>query len=142
MGIAQQTMTQTDLRIYAATRDHVLKTVRDHVFSHDPLTAIMLGRDLGSFGGVKMRGAGKSTQVGGASVKIRARLGKHTGFQWMAGPFAQHSVSPDDNLRLLQANWIHASGALVLSDYDRGVNRGEEAMIDFVASSPLLTPRS
>jgi hypothetical protein len=133
MSVAAQTMTESDLRIYAATRDHVLKATRDHVFSHDPLTAIMLGKELGNFGGVKMRGAGKSTQTGGASVKIRARLGKHTGSKWMAGPFDSHSVSPDDNVRLLQADWIHASGALVLSDYDRGVNKGEEAMVDFVA---------
>jgi len=133
MSVSAQTITRTDLRVYAATRDHVLRTTRDHVYSHDPVTAVFLGKDLGNFGGVRMRGNGKTSQTGGAAVQIRVRLGKHSGSKWMAGPWDTHSVSPDDNVRLAEANWIHASGALVITDYDKGVNRGPEAMVDFVA---------
>ncbi len=133
MSVAAQTITRSDLRVYAFTRDHTVKGTRDHVYSHDPLTAMFLSKDLGDFGGSKMRGAGKSTQVGSATVMIRARLGKHSGSKWMAGPWDTHSVTPDDNARLLEANWIHASGALVCTDYDKGVNRGEGAMESFIA---------
>ncbi len=133
MSVTAQTITRNDLRVFAFTRDHRVRGVIDHVFSHDPVTAIFLGKDMGSFGGVRMRGAGKTVQVGGASVQIPVRLGAHEGSKWMAGPFDTHSVSPDDNVRLAEANWIHASGALVISDYDKGVNRGPEAMDNFVA---------
>jgi len=133
MSVTAQTISQTDLRVYAFTRDHVLRGCRDHVYNHDPVTAVFLGKDLGQFGGVRMRGAGKASQVGGASVQIRVRLGKHEGSKWMAGPWDTHSVTPDDNVRLAQANWIHASNAFVLTDYDKGVNRGPEAMESFVA---------
>ncbi len=133
MSVATQTITVTDLRTYAVTRDNVLDGVADHVFSHDPLTAIFLGKSLGDFGGNQMAGAGKSNQTGGASVQVRVRLGKHSGFKWMAGAYDTHSVTPDDNLRLAQANWIHASGALVLSDTDKLTHVGDENMIPFVA---------
>ena len=133
MSVTAQTITRSDLRVFAFTRDHRMRGVTDHVFNHDPVTAIFLGKDLGSFGGVRMRGAGKSTQTGGASVQIPVRLGKHSGSKWMAGPWDTHSVTPDDNVRLAEANWIHASGALVITDYDKGVNRGPDAMENFVA---------
>ncbi len=133
MSVAAQTITRDDLRVFAFTRDHRMKGVTDHVFNHDPMTAILLGQDLGNFGGVNMRGAGKTTQVGGHSVQIPVRLGKHGGSKWMAGPWDSHSTTPDDNVRLAEANWIHASGALVITDYDKGVNRGPEAMENFVA---------
>jgi len=134
MSVTAQTISRSDLRVYAFTRDTVLRGTRDHVFNHDPLTAIFFGKDLRmNSGGVKMRGSGKSVQVGGAAVQIRVRLGKHSGSKWMAGPFDTHSVSPDDNVRLAEANWIHASGALVITDYDKGVNRGPDAMESFVA---------
>ena len=133
MSVAGQTITQTDLRVYAFTRDHVLEGNIDHVFSHDPMTAIFLDKTLGNFGGVRMRGAGRMDQTGGASVQIRVRLGKHAGGKWMAGPWDTHSVTPDDNTRLAQANWTHASGALVISDTDKAINQGVEAMANFVA---------
>jgi hypothetical protein len=133
MPVAPQTITRTDLRVYAFTRDFVMRGNIDHVYSHDPVTAVFLGRDLGSFGGVRMKGAGKKAQIGGAAVQIRVRLGKHAGSKFMAGPFDSHSVTPDDNARLAEANWIHSSGALVVTDYDKGVNRGPEAMESFVA---------
>ena len=44
-----------------------------------------------------------------------------------------NTTSPDENTRLAESNWVHASGALVLTDYDKGVNRGAEAMGSFVA---------
>ena len=133
MSVASQTITQTDLRTYAFTRDHVLEGNMDHVFSHDPMTAIFLDKTLGNFGGVRMRGQGRRDQVGGAEVHVRVRLGKHAGGKWMAGPWDTHSVTPDDNTRLAQANWTHASGALVISDTDKAVNQGVEAMASFVA---------
>ncbi len=133
MSVAAQTITRSDLRIYAFNRDITLKGIRDHVYNHDPVTAIFLGKDIGPSGGVKMRGAGKSTQVGGPAVMVRTRLGKHAGSKWLAGPFDQHGVGPDDNARMGEANWIHAAGNLTLSDYDKGVNRGEGMMESFVA---------
>ena len=132
MSVTAQTITRSDLRVYAFTRDHVVSGTKDHVYNHDPVTAVFLGQDLGSFGGVRMRGSGKVNQVGGAAVQIRVRLGKHAGSKWMAGPWDTHSVTPDDNVRLAEANWIHASGALVVTDYDKGVNRGKEQMDSFV----------
>ncbi len=133
MSVASQTLTQTDLRVYAMTRDHVFEETIDHVFSHDPVTAIFLDQILGDFGGVQMRGAGNANQTGGASVQVRVRLGKHGGDKRMAGPWDTHSVTPDDNNRLAQGNWTHYSGALVLSDTDKAIHQGEENLANFVA---------
>ena len=133
MSVTAQTITRNDLRVYAFTRDHVMRGTIDHVFNHDPVTAVFLGKDLGAFGDIRMRGSGKVSQTGGAAVQIRVRLGKHSGSKWMAGPWDTHNVTPDDNVRLAEANWVHASGALVITDYDKGVNRGPEAMDSFVA---------
>ncbi|MHC4506297.1 MAG: phage major capsid protein [Planctomycetota bacterium] len=133
MSVTGQSISRTDLRVFAFTRDHVLEGNRDHVFSHSPTTAIFLDTTLGDFGGVRLRGAGHRTQTGGHAVMIRVRLGKHAGDKFMAGPFDTHSVSPDENTRLAEANWVHASGALVISEYDKSVNAGEEALASFVA---------
>jgi hypothetical protein len=133
MSVATQTITTTDLRTYAFTRDRVLEGTQDHVFSHDPAVAIFLDKTLGSFGSVRMRGMGRMDQRGAAAVQVRARLGAHTGSKWMAGAYDTHSVSPDDNVRLSQANWMHASGALVLTDTDKAIHQGTENMADFVA---------
>ena len=132
MSVAQQTITRTDLRVYAATRDHVVDGTVDHVFSHDPVTAIFLNQTLGDFGGAPMKGAGNENQMGGATAMIRVRLGKHAGSKRMAGPNDTHSVTQDDNLRLAEANWMHYSGALVLTDTDKAIHQGEENMISFV----------
>ena len=132
MSVAAQTLTQTDLRVYAFTRDAVDRKIADHVYSHDVMTAIFLDETLGDFGGVPLRGQGRKDQRGGASAEIRVRLGKHAGSKWMAGAWDTHSVSPDENTRLAQANWMHASNALVLSDTDKAIHQGEENMADFV----------
>jgi hypothetical protein len=102
------------------------------VYSHSPSIAVFFNKTLGDFGGIRMRGAGHNVDVGGHAVMIRVRLGAHAGSTAMAGPWDTHSTTPDDNTRLAEANWTHYSGALVLSDYDRAVNRGEEAMASFV----------
>ncbi len=137
MTVAEQTITRTDLRVYSFTRDSVLEGNRDHVFSHDPFAAIMLGRDLGDFGPTKMTGAGNSDQPGGHTIQFRVRLGKHTGAKRMAGPTDTHSVDPDDNTRLAEANWTHYSGALVISDSDKGYNRGPDQMADFIEDQTI-----
>lgn len=133
MSVTSQTLTQTDLRVYAATRDKVLDGTVDTVFSHDPMSAIFLNKSLGNFGGVRLSGSGNMNQNGGASVQVRVRLGKHSGDKRMAGGWDTHSVSPDDNNRLSQANWTHYSHALVVSDTDKAIHQGEENMINFVA---------
>ncbi|TFG64698.1 MAG: phage major capsid protein [Gemmatimonadales bacterium] len=133
MSVAAQTITRTDLRVYAATRDKVMAGTYDHVFSHDPMTAIFLSKTLGDFGGVKLQGSGNTNQTGGAAVQIRVRLGKHSGDKRMAGAWDTHNTSPDDNNRLAEANWKHYSHALVISDTDKAINQGDEAMINFVA---------
>ena len=133
MSVTAQSITESDLRVFAFTRNTVLDGNRDHVFSHSPTAMIFLDKSLGDFGGVSLKGAGHRGQTGGASVQIRVRLGKHAGSAFMAGPFDNHSVSPDDNTRLGKANWIHASGALVISETDKSVNAGPDAMDSFVA---------
>jgi len=133
MSVTAQSITESDLRVYAFTRNNVLEGSRDHVFSHSPTTAIFLDQTLGDFGGVRLRGAGHRTQTGGAAVQIRVRLGKHAGSKFMAGAFDTHSTSPDENTRLGKANWVHASGAVVISETDKSVNAGPEAMDNFVA---------
>lgn len=131
MAVANQTISRDDLRIFAFTRDAVLRGNRDHVFNHSPSAAILLGDSLAE-GTVKMRGSGKRSQSGGHSVMGRVRLGKHAGSKAMNGPWDTHSVTPDDNTRLTTSNWTHYSGALVVSDYDKGVNQGAEAMASFI----------
>jgi hypothetical protein len=132
MAITAQTISRSDLRVWAFTRDRFVEGNRDHVYSHSPSVAVFFNKTLGDYGGVRMRGAGHKVDVGGASVLVRTRLGKHAGSKAMAGPWDTHSTSPDDNTRLAEANWKHYSGALVISDYDRAVNAGEEKMADFV----------
>jgi hypothetical protein len=132
MSVTAQTITHSDLRVYAFTRDARAKGVRDHVFSHSPMAAMLLDKQLGDFGGVRLRGAGNRSQTGGGAIRVPVRLGKHTGSKWMAGPWDTHSVDPDDNVRLAAVNWTHASGALVITDYDKAVNAGTEAMASFV----------
>lgn len=133
MSIAAQTITRDDARDFAFVRDTVFAKNRDHVFNHDPLTALLFGRNLGpDFGAVNMAGIGKRTQVGGVTIRLRVRLGEHEGSKFMAGPFDTHSVTPDDNTRFATVNWVHASGALVVTDFDRGINRGDDAMASFI----------
>jgi hypothetical protein len=132
MSVATQTITESDLRTYAFTRNTVFDKNVDHVFTHSPIAAMLLDKTLGDFGGVKLRGAGHRSQTGGAAINVRVRLGKHTGSKFMAGPWDSHSVDPDDNTRLAEVNWIHASGALVLSDTDKAINASTEAMASFV----------
>ena len=132
MAVTAQTISRSDLRVWAFTRDRFVAGNRDHVYSHSPSVAVFFNKTLGDYGGVRMRGAGHKVDVGGHAVLIRVRLGKHAGSKAMAGPWDTHSTSPDDNTRLAEANWKHYSGALVISEYDRAVNSGEEAMASFV----------
>jgi hypothetical protein len=132
MSVTAQSITHSDLRVYAFTRDVRAKGVRDHVYSHSPMAAMLLDKTLGDFGGVRLRGAGNRNQTGGGAIRVPVRLGKHTGSKWMAGPWDTHNVDPDDNVRLAGVNWVHASGALVITDYDKSVNAGTEAMASFV----------
>jgi hypothetical protein len=132
MSVSTQTITRTDLRTYAFTRDTVFEGNRDHVFTHSPIAAMLLDETLGDFGGVRLRGVGHRGQTGGAAIQLRVRLGKHTGSKNMAGPWDTHSVDPDDNTRLAEVNWIHASGALVVTDTDKAINAGTEAMASFI----------
>jgi len=133
MAITAQTISRSDLRVFAFTRDKVLAGNRDHVFSHSPSLALIFNKTLGDHGAVKMRGLGHTVDSGGNSVLIRMRLGKHTGSKAMAGPWDTHSTTPDSNTRLAEANWAHYSGALVISEYDKAVNSGQERLADFVA---------
>lgn len=142
MAVAAQTITRDDLRIYAFTRDAVRRSTIDSVYSHSPAAAIFFGRTLGDFGPTGLSGRGKRNQVGGHSVQHRVRLGKHTGSKRMAGPTDTHSVDLDDNVRLGELNWSHYSGALTITAYDKGVNRGAEAMGSFIRDQTISVERS
>lgn len=133
MAVSAQTISITDLRAFAFTRDNFVRGNQDHVFEHSPSAAIFLGKSLRrDSGGVRMRGMGHSTAAGGVTTRIRVRLAAHSGSKAMAGPWDTHSTAPDDNTRLAEAPWAHYSGALVISDHDKLVNRGPEALASFV----------
>lgn len=133
LGVTQ-TITQDDLRVYAFTREAVFANVVDSAFSHEPLVGMLLSKTLGEqFGGINMRGSGLMEQTGGTEIQANVRLGKHSGSKAMAGPWDTHSTAPDENVRRVIQNWKHYSGALVISETDRAVNAGEDAMGDFVA---------
>ena len=109
MSVTAQTITESDLRTYAYTRNAVFDGNRDHVFTHSPMAAMLLDKTLGDFGGVKLRGAGHRGQTGGSNIQFNVRLGKHTGSKFMAGPWDSHSVDPDDNTRIAEINWMLGS---------------------------------
>src|SRR5262245_35970761 len=104
MPAPAQTFTRANLRIYANSIDIYRQQLFDHVFSHSPALAIFASQTLGEFGGVKMRGAGHSTQRGGHAVVMRARLSDYSGGKRGAGPFDTHNVAVDDSNRLPEAN--------------------------------------
>lgn len=129
-----QTITFSDLREYALTRDVVFADVVDHVFSYSPSVGMFFNESLGDqFGNIPMRGSANISQTGGIEIQSNVRLGKHEGSKAMAGPWDTHSVTPDDNNRRIKQNWKHYSGALVISETDRAINAGDAAMGDFVA---------
>ena len=134
MAVASQTITRNDLRAYAYARNTWMDGNRDHVYSHSPALAIFLGRDLGNFGAVTMRGRGVDTVPGGHTGMIRVRLGKHAGSKRMAGAWDTHSTSPDENTRLGEFNYKDYSGALVISEKDKATHRGPDAMGSFVGN--------
>lgn len=142
MAVAAQTITRTDLRRFAFTRDVVRANTIDAVYSYTPAGAIFLGEQLGDFGPTALTGAGKRTQVGGTAVMHRVRLGKHAGSKVMAGPNDTHSVAQDDNVRFAEQNWTHYSGALVVSKFDEGVNRGDAALASFIQDQTISVMRS
>lgn len=142
MAVTAQTISFTDLRRYAFTRNVVRDGTIDAVYSHTPIGAVFLSEDLGNFGATQLAGRGKRPQVGGFNVHQRVRLGKHAGSKRMAGPNDTHSVAQDDNVRLSEQNWTHYSGALVVSKYDRGVNRGDAAMASFIEDQTVSVMRS
>ena len=138
-----QTISRSDLRRFAFTRDAVRKNTIDAVYGHSPTAAIFFGKRLSSdTGPTAMTGAGKTSQTGGAAILHRVRLGKHTGTKRMAGPNDTHSVAQDDNVRLGELNWTHYSGALVISKYDTRVNAGDVALASFINDQTVSVMRS
>lgn len=127
-----QTISRSDLRVFAFTRDKVLEDTIDHVFSHSPSLSRLFGQEPGNFGR-SMRSDGKMVQTGGHAILFRNRLGSHQGAKAMAGPWDTHNTTPDDNVRMGEANWVHYSHGLVVSEYDRAVNQGAEALASFIA---------
>jgi hypothetical protein len=138
MGVAAQTnFTNTNLREFAFTTNVILRDNIDHVFSHSPALAIFADKTLGDFGGVKLRGAGHATQVGGIDVSHRVRLGAHSGAKRGASGFDTHNVAPDDNTRLARANWRWYTHGLAISEHDLRVNRGDAAMASFLEDQTM-----
>lgn len=132
MGVAALDFTNSNWREFAFTTNVILRDNIDHVFSNSPSLAIFADQTLGDFGGVRLRGAGHVTQTGGIDVSHRVRLGAHSGAKRAGSGFDTHTVSPDDNTRFARANWRFYNHALVVSEHDLRVNRGEAAMASFL----------
>ena len=139
MSVAAQTFSRSNMREFAFTMDAILPQIQDHVFSHSPVLAILASRDLGDFGGTKMRGAGHRTIGGGHAVVVRARLGEHAGAKAGAGPFDTHNVSPDDNVRFAEYNWRFYTHGTSISEHDLRVNRDEYAISSFLSDQTEST---
>ncbi len=128
-----QTISQSDLRAYAFTREKVFADNVDHVFSNSPSVALLLNESLGTqFGGVRMRGSGNMVETGGIEIQANVRLGKHSGSKAMAGPWDTHSVTPDSNTRRIIQAWKHYSGAIVISETDKAINTGADKIGSFI----------
>src|SRR3972149_1607989 len=99
-----QTFSTTDMRAYAFTADNFRDEYINHVFSNSPSLAIFVQQTLGDFGGVQLAGSGHTTESGGRELVIPVILGAHAGAKRATGPWDTHTVAPDDNARLAEAN--------------------------------------
>jgi hypothetical protein len=132
MSVASLDFTNSNIREYTFTTNVVLRDNIDHVFSNSPALAIFADKTLGDFGGVRLRGAGHTTQTGGIDVSHRVRLGSHAGAKRGASGFDTHNVAPDQNTLLARANWRWYTHGLAISKHDLRINRGDAAMASFL----------
>ena len=128
-----QTVSRSDLREYAFTRDNERFNYIDHVFSHSVALSIFASQSLGDFGGTPLKGRGHKVTIGGHMITDTVVLGEHAGAQAVAGPWATHTVAPDDNTRIAEANWAFYNHALAIADHEIRINRGDAAKANFVA---------
>lgn len=133
MSLSSQTFSRTNLREWAFTIDKRAPGVVDHIYQHSPLLAILTGKGLGQqFGSTRGQGSGAMTVSGGESLTIRVRLGTHSGAKRATGGFDTHTVSPDDNVRVATANLAFYNHAIVVSQHDLDINKGDAAIASFL----------
>ena len=142
MSVAAQTWSRTNLRQFAFTIDKIKEREIEHTFSHSPLLAIMANQSLGDFGGVPLAGRGHMVEGGGHAVVKRVTLGEHAGAARMGSDYGEHNVAPDANTRLAEGTWKFYSHGLAMSGHEGRINRGSEAVANFLDSQTKSVMRA
>ena len=81
MAVTAQTITRTNLREFAFTRDNERANYIDHVFSHSVALSIFANQSLGDFGGTPLRGRGHRVEAGGHQLTDTVVLGEQYSHQ-------------------------------------------------------------
>ena len=137
---AAQTINEAINRQSVYSDRHILPGIKNIAFQHSPLAAIYLGNLLDEmFGGVRMNGEAKRSQVGGLRVDIQHNVSQNTTAKRMAGPWAKYDTTPQDTIRRSQANWTHYSATDTISNYDKLINQGADKIADIVTEQSRVT---
>lgn len=133
MSVANITETRVQNRLLNVARDTYLERnrVRDQVFNHSPLGAALLGRNLGDFGVAAQQRSGLTVQ-GGTQIRVRLNLGANQTVKRSASHWSTSDTTPSDTRREGLEVWRFYDGTIVISDHERRVNRGPEALGNLV----------
>lgn len=108
--------------------------VRDNVNVHSPTAGIFLARQSApAFGGTRLEGSARRTQVGGERIRTQHRLGRSTNRKRLSSAWDSVNTNPQNNLRPSLASWAHYSTSVVMSFTDELVNAGGSQITDIVA---------
>ncbi len=133
MTVSGFTLSRTNWREYAYATDAIRRQRANLAFSHSPALAIFASETLVEEAGrTPMSGMGRNVQEGGPAILRFVTLGKHAGAQRVSGGFGTHTLSPDDNERPAEINWKFYNHALVVSEHDLEVNRGDTQIAGFL----------
>lgn len=129
MAVGPQTFARpfgnVDIRQYAFTRDNWMRNNSNVVFAASPAAMIFLAKPLNDFQSKNFSGSGKVVDSGGVALVDTVTLGEHDGGGTMAGPWGVHNVDPDDNTRILEANWKFYQHGLAVNAHELQINSGD-----------------
>lgn len=127
------TLQTTNWRHFAFAMDKVAPERANAAFVHSPLLAAMASETLvENTGQVPLSGMGRVVHQGGPRILRFVTLGKHAGAARVSGGFGHHNLAPDDNDRPSEENWTFYNHALVVSEHDLEVTRGETEIASLV----------
>lgn len=135
MPLPAQSLTRDITRELSYTLEHMWPDVQQLAFNKGVFSNIFFAEEVdSSYGMPVLMGRGKTTQMGGIKVQVRAEFGTSPNTKRQASRWDTFNTAPADVIRWLEANWGAYSDAVTISDQDRMENRGPDALGDMLAS--------